>query len=103
MGEYPAYVTVGFKCEDREAFDALMKRIRNKYRFCGEKDGATTQAFAVSMGNMFEEQDVTDALLNSDLDDYELRSALRDIPCNPDLRKLCAEYEVEHPYDQAPA
>lgn len=97
----PIYVTVGFKCADKAAFDEFWKHIRETYRFCEDAGDAETQAFAVSMANMFEEQDVVDAILSSDMDYSEQVEMIGEIACNPDLRGLCAKWDIAHPYDVA--
>jgi len=93
MADKPIYITVGFKCADHSAFDALWQHIRTTYHWMQDGD-APIQAFAVSKGDMFAEQDATDALINSDLDIDEMRDAIRAIPCNTDLPAHLAAYGV---------
>jgi len=97
------YVTIGFKCADHAAFSEFWKDARERYRFAEDGAGAAAQAFAVSMGNMFEEQDVIDAILASDLAGDEIAEAIGAVPCHQDLRGLCAEWGVTHPYEAAQA
>jgi hypothetical protein len=95
----PIYITVGFKCADNAAFDALWQDIRTRYKFMADEKGAPTQAFAVSKGNMFAEQDAVEALLDANLDPDALSEALRQLPCCPDLPALLAEYGVDNGHD----
>jgi hypothetical protein len=93
--EPPIYITVGFKCSDQEAFDAFWQDIRTRYHWMSDKPWIGTQAFAVSKGDMFAEQQAIDALCDDDMDPDALREAIGRVPCCDDLKALLAEYEVE--------
>ena len=90
----PVYTTVGFKSVDKDAWSAFWQDIRTRYDFAQDGD-ATTEVFAVSMSNMFAEQEAVEELLDADLDEYELKEALSAVACCQDLPALLAEYGVE--------
>ena len=88
------YVTVGFKCADKEAFDALWVDIRNRYKFAADEKSQPVQAFAVAIGDKFAEQDAVDQLFDARLDQHDLAEAISRVPCCEDLPALLAEYGV---------
>ncbi len=91
--DQPFKFTIAFEAKDRASFDDFWKLIRETYGFCLEGDFAV-HAYAVSMGDMFAEQEAIETALDSKLDGYELRELIGQIPHCDDLPALFEEYGI---------
>lgn len=86
--------TVAFKSENKEAFDAFWTDIRERYRFCDGDATVPTQAFAVSMGDLFAESEVITEILNSNLDAYEKCEAIAEVGGTDDPNEVLTNWEI---------
>lgn len=89
--------TVAFTSKDREAFDALWSDLRTRYKFFHqEAEKADTEAFAVSMGDLFAQQEAIEAICNHPtLDDGDKVEAIGEVVATVDLAKTLADWGVE--------
>lgn len=91
----PIVTTVAFTSVDRAAFDAFWHDIRTRYKFCEDKAGVPTRAFAVSMSDMFAEQEAVDCILEAELDRDDQADAIGRVMNCSDLTALLAEYGIQ--------
>jgi hypothetical protein len=91
-------MTVGFITADEAASDRLWRVLRKLFAYRSEKP---IRVFALSASDMFAEQEVIDIALGSDMDGFELRDFMRDVPCCNDLDALCDEWNLPRTFAQA--
>lgn len=91
-------MTVGFVMADKAASERLWRVLQKLFAYRSEKP---IRVFALSASDMFSEQEVIDIALDSDMDGYDLRAFLADVPCCPDLDALLDEWELPHSIAQA--